>query len=56
MENNQIVMEHPYVTRIKAAKPCVNSPTVTIRDVYQPAQGYIYEKLGFDEYIKINLK
>lgn len=56
MDNNQRVMEHPYVTRIKAVKPCTNSPTVSIRDVYQPSQGYIFEKLGFEDFIKLNLK
>lgn len=52
MDNQQKVLEHPFVTRVKTVKLPTNSPTLTIRDYYQPSQGYIFERLTFEDYAK----
>ena len=33
------IMEHPYVTRVKAMMNPPQSPTIRIRDTFQPSQG-----------------
>jgi hypothetical protein len=56
MDSLKVVFEHPLVTRAKQIKKHKDSPMVTSKDHHQPSQGYLFEKMTFQDYIEISTK
>lgn len=50
MDSSKVVLEHPFVTRIKSRTLPTDSPMLTLKDKEQPLQGRLTKKLCFNEY------